>query len=56
MRVGGVNEAGVLGAIERLSEHVMEKGVPDVELVHGPTPIDDQSQHSLNGGRLDNRD
>jgi hypothetical protein len=32
----------------------MEKGILDVELVHGPTPGDSQSQHSSNSGRLDN--
>jgi hypothetical protein len=31
----------------------VEEGVLDVELVHGPTPGDSQSQHSLDGGRLD---
>jgi hypothetical protein len=31
----------------------MEEGVLDVELVHGPTPRDSQSQHSPDGGRLD---
>jgi hypothetical protein len=32
----------------------MEKGILDVELVHGPTPGDSQSQHSSNSGRLNN--
>jgi hypothetical protein len=32
----------------------VEEGVLDVELVHGPTPGDSQSQHSPDGGRLDN--
>jgi hypothetical protein len=31
----------------------VEEGVLDVELVHGPTPGDSQSQHSPDGGRLD---
>jgi hypothetical protein len=29
------------------------EGVLDVELVHGPAPGDRQSQHSSDGGRLD---
>jgi hypothetical protein len=29
----------------------MEEDVPHIELVHGPTPGDGQSQHSQNGGR-----
>jgi hypothetical protein len=33
----------------------VEEGVLDVELVHGPTPVDNQSQHSPDGGRLDDR-
>jgi hypothetical protein len=51
--VGGVNEAGGLRAVDGLGEGVMEEDVLDVELVHGPTPGDNQSQHSLDGGRLD---
>jgi hypothetical protein len=31
----------------------VEESVLDVELVHGPTPRDSQSQHSPNGGKLD---
>jgi hypothetical protein len=31
----------------------VEESVFDVELVHGPTPRDNQSQHSVDGGRLD---
>jgi hypothetical protein len=31
----------------------VEEGILDVELVHGPTSRDSQSQHSPNGGRLD---
>jgi hypothetical protein len=33
----------------------VEEGVLDVELVHGPTPRDSQSQHSPDGDRLDDR-
>jgi hypothetical protein len=33
----------------------MEECVLDVELVHGSTPRDSQSQHRPNGGRLDDR-
>jgi hypothetical protein len=36
-----------------VSECAMEEGVLDVELVHRPTPGDSQSQHSLDGDRLD---
>jgi hypothetical protein len=38
-----------------VSESAVEEGVLDVELVHGPTSGDNQSQHSLDGGRLDDR-
>jgi hypothetical protein len=31
----------------------MEEGFLNVEMVHGPTPRDSQSQHSPDGGRLD---
>jgi hypothetical protein len=53
LRVGGVNETGGLEVVDRLDECVMEEGSLDVELVHGPTPGNRQSQHSPNGGRLD---
>jgi hypothetical protein len=33
----------------------MEEGVLDVELVHGPTSGDSQSQHSPDGGKIDDR-
>jgi hypothetical protein len=52
LRARGINEADWLRAIDSLGECVMEEGVLDVELVHGPTPVDSQSQHSLDGGRL----
>jgi hypothetical protein len=32
----------------------VEESVLEVELVHKPTPGDSQSQHNLDGGRLDN--
>jgi hypothetical protein len=53
LRVCGVNEADGLRAVDDLGECVVEEGVLDVELVHGPTPRDSQSQHSPDGGRLD---
>jgi hypothetical protein len=53
LRVGGVNEASGLRAVDGLGEGVMEEDVLDVELVHGPTPGDSQSQHSPDDGRLD---
>jgi hypothetical protein len=52
LRVRGVNEADRLRAVDGLGECAMEEGILDVELVHGPTPR--ESQHSLDGGRLDN--
>jgi hypothetical protein len=30
----------------------VEEGILDIELVHGPTPGDSQSQHSMDSGRL----
>jgi hypothetical protein len=53
LRVRGVNEAGGLRVVDGLGECAMEEGVLDVELVHGPTPGDSQSQHSPDSGRLD---
>jgi hypothetical protein len=53
LRVCGVNEADGLRAVDGLRECAVEEGILDVELVHGPTPEDSQSQHSLDGGRLD---
>jgi hypothetical protein len=53
LRVRGVNEAGGLRAVDSLGECAVEEGVLDVELVHGPTPGDSQSQQSPDGGRLD---
>jgi hypothetical protein len=47
-----VNEASGLRAVDSLRECAVEEGVLDVELVHGPTLGDRQSQHSPNGGRL----
>jgi hypothetical protein len=37
LRVSRVNEAGGLRAVDYLGECVMEEGILDVELVHGPT-------------------
>jgi hypothetical protein len=51
--VNGINEANGLRAVDSLGECDMEEGILDVELVHGPTRGDRQSQHSPNGGRLD---
>jgi hypothetical protein len=51
--VRGVNEASRLRAIYSLRECAVEEGVLDVELVHGPTLGDSQSQHNPDGGRLD---
>jgi hypothetical protein len=48
-----VNEAGGLRAVDSLGECAVEEGVLDIELVHRPTLGDSQSQHSLDGGRLD---
>jgi hypothetical protein len=53
LRVRGVNEGSGLRAVDGLGDCAMEEGVLDVELVHGPTPGDSQSQHSPDGGRLD---
>jgi hypothetical protein len=46
LRVRGVNEGSALRAVDGLGDCAMEEGVLDVELVHGPTPGDSQSQHS----------
>jgi hypothetical protein len=43
LAVGGVNEAYMLGAVERLGEGVVEEGVIDVEMVHRPASGDSQS-------------
>jgi hypothetical protein len=53
LRVRRVNEADGLRAVDGLGECAVEEGVLDVKLVHGPSPRDSQSQHSPNGGRLD---
>jgi hypothetical protein len=53
LRVRRVNEAGMLRAVDHLGECAVEEGVLDVKLVHGPTPEDSQSQHSPDGGKLD---
>jgi hypothetical protein len=53
LRVHRVNEAGGLRAVAGIGECAVEEGVLDVELVHGATPGDSQSQHSPNSGRLD---
>jgi hypothetical protein len=53
LRMRRVNEADGLRAVDDLGECAMEEGVLDVELVHEPNPGDSQSQHSPDGGRLD---
>jgi hypothetical protein len=53
MRVHRVNVAGGLRAVDGLGECAVEEGILDVELVHGLTPGDSQSQHGPDGGRLD---
>jgi hypothetical protein len=53
LRVHGVNETSMLRVVDGLEECVVEEGVVDAELVHGPTPGDSQSQHSPDGGSLD---
>jgi hypothetical protein len=53
LRVRGVNEAGGLRAVDSLRECAVEEDALDVELVHRPAPRDSQSQHSSNGGTLD---
>jgi hypothetical protein len=52
LRVRRVNEVDGL-RVDRLRECDVEECVPDVELVHGPTPEDSQSQHNLDSGKLD---
>jgi hypothetical protein len=42
-----------LRAVDGLGECAIEEGILDIELVHGPTPGDRQSQHSPDGGTLD---
>jgi hypothetical protein len=54
LRVRGVNKASRLRAVDGLGECAVEEGVLDVELVNGSIPGDRQSQHSPDGGRLDN--
>jgi hypothetical protein len=53
LRVRGVNEASGLRIVDGLRECVVEEGDLDVELVHEPTSRERQSQHSPDGGRLD---
>jgi hypothetical protein len=53
LRMRRVNEADGLRAVDGLGECAMEEGVLDVELVHEPNLGDSQSQHSPDGGRLD---
>jgi hypothetical protein len=53
LRVRGVNEVDGLREIDDLGECAMEEGILDIELVHGPTPGDSQSRHSLDDGKLD---
>ena len=52
LRVSGVNEAGGLGAVDRLGEGAVEEGVLDVQLVHRPAPGDGEGQHSADDGGL----
>jgi hypothetical protein len=54
MRVCGVTEASDLRVVDDLRECAMEEGILDAELLHEPTPGYSQSQHSSDGGRLDN--
>jgi hypothetical protein len=51
----GVNEANRQRAVDSLRECAVGEGVPHVKLVHGQTPRDSQSQHSPDGGRLDDK-
>jgi hypothetical protein len=53
LTMGKLNEVSGLGAIDYFCKHVMKECVLDVEQVHRPTPEDGQSEHNLNGGRLD---
>jgi hypothetical protein len=53
LRVRRVNEVDGLRGVDRLRECDVEECVLDVELVHGPTPEDSQSQHNLDSGKLD---
>jgi hypothetical protein len=53
LRVRRVNEASGLRIVDGLRECVVEEGDLDVELVHEPTSRERQSQHSPDGGRLD---
>jgi hypothetical protein len=53
LRVQGVNEVSGLRGVDNLGESVVEEDVLDIELVHGPTPEDNQSQHNPDSGRLD---
>jgi hypothetical protein len=41
-------------AVDHLCECAVEECVLDVELVHEPTPGDDQRQHNMDGDWLDN--
>jgi hypothetical protein len=52
---GLVEPTHQLRVLDGLRECAMEEGVLDDELVHGRTPGDSQSQHSPDGGRLDDR-
>jgi hypothetical protein len=52
--VSRVNEAGGPRAVDCLRECAVEEDVLDVELVHGSTLGDSQSQHSPDSGRPDN--
>jgi hypothetical protein len=51
--VSGVNKASVLRAVDRLVEGAAQEGILDIVQVHRPTSGDSQSQHNLDGGRLD---
>jgi hypothetical protein len=51
--VSRVNKAVELKAVDRFKERAAEEDVLDIELVHGATTRDNQSQHSSDGGRFD---
>jgi hypothetical protein len=55
LRVRRVNKANRLRVVDGLGECAVEEDVLDVELVHRPTPVESQSQHSPDDGRLDDR-
>jgi hypothetical protein len=50
LRVSRINEVGGLSVVDRLSGVSWRKAFLTFVLVHGPSPRDDQRQHSLDGG------